>query len=209
VHFTIIGRSLLVYEKGQQMRFLRNISLVVLALGVLSACTAWFGEKTSGDEASYDGCNAIIFGDDTASCSENGQCQTSGNVEKISLNDAYVLPPEVNVAGVKICPPKKRCRDDGRLPPQPCAQPMPQYYGNVSQEMIADGIVLIHPYTRTQVICLDMPGEGAANCAENFRAAGFVLITDIPQLPAKYDLLKEGTYPTRRWRGKGEVVPRW
>jgi len=192
------------------MRFLKNISLVILALSVLSACTAWFGDKTGEDEGSYDNCNAIIFGEDVTPCSETGgQCKTSEHVDRLEANDAFILPPEVNVAGVKICPPKKRCRDDGRLPPQPCAQPMPTYYGNVSQEMIADGIVLIHPYTRTQVICLDMPGEGAVNCAQNFKAAGFVLITDIPQLPGKYDLLKEGTYPTRRWRGKGEVVPRW
>ena len=115
--------------------------------------------------------------------------------------------PNVTASGEAICPPKKRCPDD-RLPPQPCAQPIPTYYSDVSQEILAQGIVLIHPYTRTQVLCYDRDCESAVNCAQDFRAKGYVLITDLPQQPAKYDFLRKGTYPTRRWRN-GETVPRW
>jgi len=115
---------------------------------------------------------------------------------------------KVQVNGVKVCPPHKRC-DGWRLPPQPCVQPMPSYYGDVSAADIEDGVVLIHPYTRTQIICFDTGSRSAQECAERFRAEGYVLITDLPQLPARYDLLKEGNYPARRWRGGGEVVPRW
>ena len=191
------------------MRVLKNIGLAVLIFGVLCSCTTWVTEEDVYHDADIDteyaNCSAVLVGDGNSQCfSNNEQCPLAKPSHK-----THTLPTEVNAAGVKICPPKRRCPDDGRLPPQPCAQPMPEYYGNVSQEMIEDGIVLIHPYTRAQVICLDMPGEGAVNCAQNFKAAGFVLITDIPQLPAKYDFLKKGTYPTRRWRGKGEVVPRW
>mgnify|MGYP000755094966 FL=1 len=95
------------------------------------------------------------------------------------------------------------------LPYQPCAQPMPTYYGDISATQSAEGILLIHPVTRTQILCYDLPGESAVQCAENFRAAGYVLVTDIPQVSANYDFLRKNTYPTRRWRGGGEVVPRW
>ena len=194
------------------MRILRNIFLAFLVLGMLNACIGIFGEEEyyyeetdEANDAKYEHCSAIVWDDGGASCARNsGQYTSTG-----AMTDVYNVPSEVTVAGVKICPPRNRCPDDGRLPPQPCEQPIPEYYGNVSQEMIEDGIVLIHPYTRTQVICLAMPGDETIDCAQNFRAAGFVLITDIPQLPAKYDFLKGGTYPTRRWRGKGEVVPRW
>lgn len=115
----------------------------------------------------------------------------------------------VNRAGTKYCPNKKRCTQEGLLPPQPCSQPVPAYYGNVSAEEIANGILLIHPVTRTEVLCYDRAGMNASECAESFRASGYVLVTDIPQQPAKYDALRVNTYPTRRWRNGGEVVPRW
>lgn len=116
--------------------------------------------------------------------------------------------PNVTAGSVPICPPKMRC-PDGRLPPQPCAQPIPSYYMDISQEDLANGIVLIHPYTRTQVLCYDRECESAVDCAQEFRGKGYVLITDLPQQPAQYDFLKAGAYPSRRWRNGGEVHPRW
>ena len=117
--------------------------------------------------------------------------------------------PEVGLNGVKVCPNNRKCSDEAMLPYQPCAQPMPTYYGDISATQSAEGILLIHPVTRTQILCYDLPGESAVQCAENFRAAGYVLVTDIPQVSANYDFLSKNTYPTRRWRGGGEVVPRW
>ena len=117
--------------------------------------------------------------------------------------------PEVGLNGVKVCPNNRKCSDEAMLPYQPCAQPMPTYYGDISATQSAEGILLIHPVTRTQILCYDLPGESAVQCAENFRAAGYVLVTDIPQVSANYDFLRKNTYPTRRWRGGGEGVPRW
>lgn len=117
--------------------------------------------------------------------------------------------PEVGLNGVKVCPNNRKCSDEAMLPYQPCAQPMPTYYGDISATQSAEGILLIHPVTRTQILCYDLPGESAVQCAENFRAVGYVLVTDIPQVSANYDFLRKNTYPTRRWRGGGEVVPRW
>ena len=116
--------------------------------------------------------------------------------------------PTVSVDGVQVCAAGERCSDEALLPYQPCAQPMPKYYGDLSATQSAEGILLIHPMTRTQILCYDLPGESAAQCAENFRAAGYVLVTDVPQVTAKYDFLRNNTYPTRRWRN-GETVPRW
>lgn len=151
------------------------------------------------DEVEY---NALVNGD----CPD---CQKKGTIEEqyTLMNENYERSV-VNAAGVRICPPHKRCTGD-RLPPRPCAQPMPKYYGNASPKDFADGVVLIHPFTRTKVICYDDPSMSASECAQMFHNRGYVYITDIPQLPAKYDFLKKGTYPTRRWRGGGEVVPRW
>ena len=117
--------------------------------------------------------------------------------------------PEVGLNGVKVCPNNRKCSDEAMLPYQPCAQPMPTYYGDISATQSAEGILLIHPVTRTQILCYALPGESAVQCAENFRAVGYVLVTDIPQVSANYDFLRKNTYPTRRWRGGGEVVPRW
>ncbi len=114
----------------------------------------------------------------------------------------------VAVDGVTICAGGRRCSDEALLLYQPCAQPMPAYYGNLLATQSAEGILLIHPVTRTQVFCYDQPSESAIQCAENFRAAGYVLVTDIPQVTARYDFLRANTYPTRRWRN-GETVPRW
>lgn len=117
--------------------------------------------------------------------------------------------PDVNAAGVKLCPANRKCSDEAMLPYQPCAQPMPTYYGDISATQTAEGIVLLHPVTRAQIVCFDYPGQSAVQCAESFKAAGYVLVTDIPSLPAKYDFLKDGSYPGRRYRNGGEHIPRW
>ena len=114
----------------------------------------------------------------------------------------------VALSGLKVCPNMRRCTGDALLPPQPCEQPMPTYYDDISELAIDDGVLLIHPLTRTKVLCLEQPGMSVFDCVNTFRSEGYVLITDVPQFAGRYDLLQEGTYPTRRWR-KGENVPRW
>lgn len=113
--------------------------------------------------------------------------------------------PEVGLNGVKVCPNNRKCSDEAMLPYQPCAQPMPTYYGDISATQSAEGILLIHPVTRTQILCYDLPGESAVQCAENFRATGYVLVTDIPQVSANYDFLRKNTYR----RGGGAAAARW
>lgn len=45
-------------------------------------------------------------------------------------------------------------------------------------------------------------------CVSRLENSCYVRIEDIPRFAAKYDRLKTGTYPTRRWR-EGEYFPRW
>ena len=151
------------------------------------------------DDFNEDDCPCGVEDDYEEKCVE---CPCNNNICK------QRQAPNVTAGSVPICPPKMRC-PEGRLPPQPCAQPIPAYYMDISQEELAKGIVLIHPYTRTQVLCYDQDCESAVDCAQEFRAKGYVLITDLPQQPAKYDFLKPGAYPSRRWRNGGEVHPRW
>lgn len=166
--------------------------VLFLFMAVISGCS-------TSVEPSYDG---LPYIDDEAFEEECAEADVLAPVETISS-------AAVTAGGLKYCPSHKRCPDDGILPPQPCLQPMPEYYNNVSPLETAEGVVLIHPYTRVQVICYDDYGRTAAQCADTFKAEGYVLITDLPQLSARYDFLREGTYPTRRWRNGGEVIPRF
>ena len=59
--------------------------------------------------------------------------------------------PEVGLNGVKVCPNNRKCSDEAMLPYQPCAQPMPTYYGDISATQSAEGILRIHPVSRTQI----------------------------------------------------------
>ncbi len=133
---------------------------------------------------------------------EGMKCAADEPKEDIWANAA------VTRSGLKYCPNTRRCTGDPLLPPQPCVQPMPTYYDDISEVTVAEGVLLIHPLTRAKVLCFDQSGLSAVDCAERFRSEGYVLITDVPQFAGRYDFLKEGTYPTRRWR-KGEHIPRW
>lgn len=120
--------------------------------------------------------------------------------------EVFVAP--VMRSGLRACANDNRCTADALLPPQPCEQPMPTYYDDASELMLAEGAVLMHPITRVKVLCLNQPGMDVFSCVETFRSDGYVLVTDVPQFAGRYDLLQEGIYPTRRWR-RGESVPRW
>lgn len=76
-----------------------------------------------------------------------------------------------------------------------------------NNKYIADQVVMQNQNTRVLAYCRGTQQEIAA-CVERLENSCYVRITDVPRLPAKYDMLKTGTYPTRRWRN-GESVPRW
>ncbi len=133
---------------------------------------------------------------------EGMKCEESPKEEEVWI------PQPVTRGGIQYCPQNRRCSGEPLLPPQPCVQPMPTYYDNLSETAVAEGVLLIHPLTRAKVLCYDQQGWSAVICAEQFRASGYILVTDIPQFAGRYDFLREGTYPARRWR-KDEHIPRW
>lgn len=142
-----------------------------------------------------------------------GGCSSTYNEEYDEIEEQDVIctwskNEWISRGGLRICPNKRKCSDDELVPYQPCVIPMPTYYNDV--DLTEGDVELIHPYTRTVVLCFDELRSSVQSCVENFRREGYVLITDIPQLPARYDVIVEGNYPARNWGGKRkQVVPRW
>ena len=140
-------------------------------------------------------------------------CASNESAEYIDFEQSYAFcsfdnGQDATIQGMKICPNNRECSDEELLPYQPCMQPMPKYYGDRN---VSDGdIILIHPYTRTVVLCYENRPGATKKCVNKFKNDGYVLITDVPQLPAKYDALVEGNYPARRWgANRGQTVSRW
>ncbi len=50
--------------------------------------------------------------------------------------------------------------------------------------------------------------QAVDTCVERLSCIGYVRVSNVPKVPAKYDLAPNKGYPARRWR-EGEVVPRW
>lgn len=148
---------------------------------------------------------AVMF---VAGCSNN-VAQEDFNTYLDVRSEYIVQAQDVTLDGRRVCNVEPKCSSEPALPPQPCSQPVPTYYQNITEPEIENGILLIHPYTRTKVLCLDYVGYGALQCAENYKYKGYILVTDIPQFVAKYDNLTRGTYPTRKWRDGGELNPRF
>lgn len=184
----------------------RNVLMTCCGVGLLfaTACTYQY-ERTYQVEEKKETSALPCFRDDVGEFLDSRLWSKKEATEYCTI----LQHPQVGINGLQTCANNRKCSDEALLPYQPCAQPMPTYYSDLSATEADEGIVLIHPVTRTQVLCFDTPTEDAVQCAENFRASGYVLITDVPQLPARYDFLRKNTYPTRRWRDGGEVVPRW
>ena len=145
----------------------------------------------------------LLFG-----CASSNNPEDYEEVENKEIFCTWSESEWISRGGLKICPNMRVCSDEELVPYQPCIIPMPKYYNDVN--LTEGDVELIHPYTRKVVLCFDEPGTSVQSCVRKFRNEGYVLITDIPQLPAEYDTIVEGTYPSRKWGGHREqVVPRW
>ncbi len=69
-------------------------------------------------------------------------------------------------------------------------------------------IALENLKTREVAYCYTTGVRTAEDCAKEMEQSGFVRLTDIPKVTAERNILKEGTYPTRRWR-ETDRVSRW
>ena len=68
-------------------------------------------------------------------------------------------------------------------------------------------VVMEHLNTWVLAFCRGSEYE-IEDCVARLEMSCYTRINEIPYMAAKYDTLKTGTYPTRRWRN-GENVPRW
>ncbi|HCU58454.1 MAG TPA: hypothetical protein DIC64_00550 [Alphaproteobacteria bacterium] len=71
-----------------------------------------------------------------------------------------------------------------------------------------DVIALENLYTRVIAYCYTSAEYTAEECARALEKDAFVRLTEIPKFVADRDFLREGTYPTRRWRDE-DFAPRW
>ncbi|MBO4284946.1 MAG: hypothetical protein J5895_01780 [Alphaproteobacteria bacterium] len=69
-------------------------------------------------------------------------------------------------------------------------------------------IALENLYTRNIAYCYANADFSAEECALELEKQGYVRLKDVPKVTAPADFLKEGQYPTRRWRNE-DTVPRW
>lgn len=69
-------------------------------------------------------------------------------------------------------------------------------------------IFLVNQNTGELACCRDNEYTTAEACARALEKECYKRVEDIPYRNSKYDDLKTGTYPTRRWRD-GEKSPRW
>lgn len=68
-------------------------------------------------------------------------------------------------------------------------------------------VIMENLNTRVLAYCRGSEEE-IEECVSMLENSCYTRISEVPYMAAKYDMLKIGTYPTRRWR-EGETVPRW
>lgn len=70
-----------------------------------------------------------------------------------------------------------------------------------------DEVVYQNLNSRVLAYCRGTP-EQIEYCVSRLEGSCYVPLSEIPKVPAKYDTLKRGVYPERRWH-EGDTVPRW
>ena len=80
-------------------------------------------------------------------------------------------------------------------------------FPHVERNKYVDEVVLENQNTGVLAYCRGTEKEIEV-CVSRLENSCYVRLEDIPRFAAKYDYLKTGTYPTRRWR-EGEHFPRW
>lgn len=80
-------------------------------------------------------------------------------------------------------------------------------FPSVERNKYVNEVVLENQNTHVLAYCRGTEEE-IKICVSRLENSCYVRIEDIPRFAAKYDSLKTGTYPTRRWR-EGEYFPRW
>lgn len=153
----------------------------IYLFSLIISLTTLCGCNTAPSQIYYDGLYVPQCANETmvAVYDEQGMYQVPGCVDYIMPYDAEINPDSV----------------EGEFPA-------------VEDNKYGKGEVIMQNLnTRVIAYCRGTSAE-IENCVSRLENSCYRRLHEIPSLPAKYDKLKPGSYPTRRWRD-GELVPRW
>lgn len=117
------------------------------------------------------------------------------------MDTSVTLPVETPVAEPTETP---AAEEDEEINPDEIEGEFPDVVNNKYQRR---QVVMQNLQTRVLAYCRGTDDE-MNDCIARLECAGYTQLRNVPTLPAKYDILKKGSYPSRRWRN-GENVPRW
>ena len=117
---------------------------------------------------------------------------------------AYQVPGCVMTAEAPMVENSSDENEDEEIDPDDIEGEFPHVVNN---KYMPRQVVMQNLQTRVLAYCRGTDDE-MNECISRLECAGYTQLRNVPTMPAKYDILKKGTYPTRRWRN-GETVPRW
>lgn len=117
---------------------------------------------------------------------------------------AYQVPGCVMTAETPMVENSSDENEDEEIDPDDIEGEFPHVVNN---KYMPRQVVMQNLQTRVLAYCRGTDDE-MNECISRLECAGYTQLRNLPTMPAKYDILKKGTYPTRRWRN-GETVPRW
>lgn len=117
---------------------------------------------------------------------------------------AYQVPGCVMTAEAPMVENSSDENEDEEIDPDDIEGEFPHVVNN---KYLPRQVVMQNLQTRVLAYCRGTDDE-MNECISRLECAGYTQLRNVPTMPAKYDILKKGTYPTRRWRN-GETVPRW
>ena len=117
---------------------------------------------------------------------------------------AYQVPGCVMTAEASMFESASGENEDEEIDPDDIEGEFPHVTNN---KYMPRQVVMQNLQTRVLAYCRGTDDE-MNECISRLECAGYTQLRNVPTMPAKYDILKKGTYPTRRWRN-GETVPRW
>ncbi len=142
--------------------------------------------------------NAENIADDYAYAS----CQEETTIVVYDDAGAYQVPGcvmPINTPVYEVCE-----DEDEEINPEDIEGEFPDVVDN---KYFKNQVVMQNLQTRVLAYCRGDEDE-IEECVKRLECAGYTQLKNVPTMAAKYDLLKKGSYPTRRWRN-GESVPRW
>lgn len=163
--------------------------MVVAVSALMSACSTFETQKVE-IPACQSQATAVVY--DGAEPYEVPACMdyaVQPQVTAFAYDQTVMFVPSIDITEVD---------------PEQIEGEFPEVPGN---KYLQNEVVLQNLQTRVLAYCRGSE-EDIEKCIEKMECNGYRRLTEVPYMSAKYDKLKQGTYPARRWRN-GENVSRW